>query len=238
MKTIIALGDLHVPHHSPEAWRVALRVVEDLEPDVVALMGDMIDFYQVSRFQKLPSRQFQLQDDIDIAYDLMGQVRAAAPRARIFFTEGNHEDRLQRYLLTRAPELYCLRSMTVPQLLRLSDFNISYENKVNIDGVMFTHGHIVRKYSGYTAKAMAEEYGTVIFGHTHRLGIYYKRDGRGEVTAVENGCLCELSPEYITGVANWQQGFTVITTDRDQPAQFEQAKITDGKTMFRGRSWR
>jgi len=237
LKTIAALGDLHVPHHSQEAWDVSLKVVEDLQPDIIALMGDMIDFYQVSRYLKDPSRQFQLQDDIDLTYEAIAQVREAAPRARIHYIEGNHEDRLKRYLLTRAPELYCLRAITVPELLRLSDFNITYDTSVDVDGVNLTHGHIVRKYSGYTAKAMAEEYGTVVFGHTHRLGIYHKRDGRGEVTAVENGCLCQLNPEYITGVANWQQGFTVITTDGDR-SHFEQAKITEGKTIFRGRRWR
>jgi len=102
---------------------------------------------------------------------------------------------------------------------------------------MFTHGHVVRKHSAYTARAMAEEFGTVTFGHTHRLGMHYKRDGRGSIVATENGCLCAMDPEYISGIANWQQGFTIIT-QIDGMSSYEQVNIIDGKAIFRGRKWK
>jgi len=66
----------------------------------------------------------------------------------------------------------------------------------------------VRGKAGYSARALYEKRGTsVIMGHTHRLSQASHRNALGQHTMIENGCLCDLSPEY--GVEpDWTQGFT------------------------------
>jgi hypothetical protein len=76
-----------------------------------------------------------------------------------------------------------------------------------------THGHIARKHSGYTAKGMLDTYGVSgISGHTHRAGTHYLKDESvgqaGAKVWYENGCLCDLDPEYCTS-PNWQHLISV-----------------------------
>ncbi|MCA8938790.1 MAG: hypothetical protein KDB07_03230, partial [Planctomycetes bacterium] len=47
-----------------------------------------------------------------------------------------------------------------------------------------------------------------ISGHTHRLGIHYRTTLAGTKFWIENGCLCNLDPDYTHGQPDWQHGFT------------------------------
>lgn len=238
MTVTVAIGDVHIPYEDRTAIECAFSIIRSIQPDNVVLIGDIIDFYTVSKYAKDPTRINTLQEEIDQTYQFLSEVRDVAPKARIIYMEGNHEDRLNRFLMTKAPELYCLRFMQVARLLRLNDFKMEYNDGHEVIGdTTFTHGHIVRKHSAYSARAMAEEYGTVLFGHTHRLGMHHKRDGRGDMIAIENGCLCELDPGYVKGIADWQQGFTVITYIDDHSA-YEQVRIYNGQAIFRGKKWK
>jgi hypothetical protein len=79
--------------------------------------------------------------------------------------------------------------------------------------LVITHGKYVSRHSGQSAKRTLEWLGrSCIVGHTHRLGNHLvTQDGviRG---AWENGCLCQLEPEYDDS-PNWQQGFSIVKVD-------------------------
>ena len=99
---------------------------------------------------------------------------------------------------------------------------------------MVTHGDLVLKHSGQSAKAHFEKYGTsILHGHTHRLGIYYKRDVRGIHAAYENGCLCRLDPEYAIH-PNWHHGFSMVQVEEGGFFYVEQIPILNRKTLFYG----
>lgn len=235
-QTIAVIGDIHCPYHDPRAVKIAVKILKDLEPHRVILIGDVVDFYSISRYDKKPNRINDLQSDCDQTHDLLTEIVSASTRSKYEYIEGNHENRLSRFLLTKAPELWSLRVLSVPELLRLGELGIEYKHETRVGNMTATHGHFARNHSGYTARAMAEGYGTVIFGHTHRLGAHYRRDGRGEIAAFENGCLCGLTPEFITGVADWQHGFSIITEHNGATA-VEQVHILDGQAFFRGKRW-
>lgn len=59
------LSDFHCPHHDEHTLEILLKFLEWFEPDTVFLVGDFLDFYQISRFDKNPERVGQLQDDLD-----------------------------------------------------------------------------------------------------------------------------------------------------------------------------
>ena len=72
------------------------------------------------------------------------------------------------------------------------------------------HGHVVRQNSAYSAKAMLDKrHMSGITGHTHRLGVCHQTTQGTNNYWVENGCLCELNPEYMHGYPDWQHGFSV-----------------------------
>jgi hypothetical protein len=204
------LADPHAPYHDEEAYSVALAFLRVFQPDRTWLLGDFLDFYQLSRFDKNPSRALELQGDIDAAHGLLARVREAVPNSRTTLIRGNHEDRLRRFLWTRAAELSGLRALDVPTLLGLPDLEIEYveSGQIRVADFVIKHGDIVRARAGNTANGELDRAGlSGVSGHTHRLGQVFRRTLSGSTTWIEAGCLCDLQPEYLMGnVADWQHG--------------------------------
>lgn len=123
--------------------------------------------------------------------------------------------RLERYL-KKHPELYSLDALKLPNLLDLKKYNIEYSDKgIKLGSLKIIHGDIVRKYSGYSARAEMEKHDcSGISGHVHRLAIYYKRTPTRDLMWAESGCLCNLNPEYIDS-PSWNQGFLYGYVEKD-----------------------
>lgn len=212
------VSDVHVPYHDPSAWQLFLNIVEVVKPTKINYGGDLLDCYQLSMFDKDPERMKDgsFQEDLDQWFHMARQVQRVVPVGCEFeFVPGNHENRLRRYFM-RNPELYGLRALELPALMRLEELGIHYhEAEIEvIPGLLLVkHGEVVRKDSAYSAKGELEreKYAiSTITGHTHRLGTHYARTRLRVVKAHENGCLCNLNPEYVTN-PNWQQGLTMTT---------------------------
>jgi hypothetical protein len=208
---VLKMSDWHVPFEDAKAVRVALDFAKHLEPDIL-IIDEVMDWYQVSRFDKDPKRLIRLQEDLDKTIYWLGETRKACPKARIIMVESNHDTRLVRFKRSMAPALESLRNLTVPCLLELGKFNIEYRKDFVFRDVLFKHGDIVRKSSGYTAKGEFEREGcSGVSGHTHRLGMHFVTLRGGKYVWMEGGCLCKTTGvEYIKGVANWQQGISAF----------------------------
>lgn len=217
-QSVLVLSDLHIPHHDPAAWALAMAVVRYVRPTRVILNGDMLDFYLLSAYDRDPDRYAdgKLQEELDQWRRLARELRVmAGDGCLIEYLPGNHEDRLRRYLW-RHSELHGLRALELPVLMGLDEFGIGYsEYEIEIvpGRLNARHGRVVRKNSAASARAELEHERfavSVITGHTHRLGETYVRTRRGLVKALENGCLCNLEPEYVRH-PDWQLGLTLVT---------------------------
>jgi len=205
------LSDTHFPFEDKAAWAVTLKTIRKLQPAIIWLGGDIMDMYKVSHWEKDPRRKESLQDELNYTFERLSEVRAAAPNARIFFKEGNHETRLTRYLNSRAKELRSLKALELPELLSLSDLDIEWIgnfNKYKIGGLWHIHGNEIygrnpwQKYNRLGVSA--------IYGHHHERAVYYHRTYTDTVNEIwANPCLCDLEPDY-DHHPNWSQGFTVI----------------------------
>ena len=207
---VVWLPDIHAPFVDNDALQVALAFIRVFKPHVVFLIGDVVDMYQVSSFDKDPERRFKLWEDLTCGYLILKRIRKACGDVPIYYIEGNHEARMQRYLWRQAPELSGFPSLQLPKLLNLDEMNIKYveEGSMLWHGLLVKHGNMVRSKSGYTATGEMEKAGiSGISGHTHRLSQVYKRNYASTKTWVECGCLCDLNPEYANGnVMDWQSG--------------------------------
>jgi len=204
------------------------------KPDRLYLNGDIHDFYQVSQFAKDPARLDTFQKEINECKSLLCALKKTC-NPEIHYIQGNHEKRLQKFLWKKSPQLACLDSLQVPSLLGLNDLGIKYHKKgVNLGDLYITHGSIVRKHAGYTAKAEFEKNGcSGISGHTHRDGKYSVRNRSGSFAWWENYCVCELDAEYIDGIANWSQGWSMVTTIGKRP-YVEQVCVLGDKYIYNG----
>lgn len=211
-KIAVVLSDLHVPFHSRSALAICLEYMRDIQPDTIILNGDLIDFYDVSRFLKDPLRIDTLQSELDETRALLNLIRNDHPKAEIYFNRGNHCERLEKFLMTNATALASLRCLSLDELLGLSDNNIVYsDTSVHIGNLEVTHGEVARKLPGSSARGHYERTNSsVLIGHVHKLNVTRQRNKWGVQTLAEGGCLCQLQPEYDRMLTNWQQGFSVV----------------------------
>ena len=248
-KTAIVLPDVHVPYHDKDAVNLMLKVAKDIKPDTIVQVGDFVDFYAVSHYKKDPDRSTgtALQDELDQARDLLAELTAIAPTTII---EGNHEQRLTKYLYEKAPGLCGLRELTVSKLLGIDNKKSFYKKKggVFLGKLLVLHGNEVSErgvaYSSGTCRKGVEKLNmSVMHGHIHRLGSYYVTSkGQGTQSGYEIGCLCQKDVEYMD-FSNWQTGFALVTyrNDGDKAFNVELVEIQDtgkGRRCFvRGKEY-
>jgi len=211
------IPDLHCPFHDPAAVELLIKIIRYKKPERIVFLGDAVDFYGLSSFDKDPQRKNSklVDEDLEAWHQVAGAIQKAAPNAERYFVVGNHEDRLRRYVWKNAPALSKL--VGLQDAMNFDDLGIKFMGKsFKMDGIMFTHGSLVRPHSSYTAKAEHDKHGcSGLSAHTHRLGKFNRRMDRGLESWHECGCLCGLDPEYAFAV-NWQQGFGVFTTFKNR----------------------
>ena len=215
MERIIKMSDFHVPFQDPEAIKPAFDFVGEMQPEQLVI-DEVIDFYSISKFCKDPKRKLNLQKDLDSAAKILKRIRCILPNTRIIMVESNHDERLTKYLNSKAEELSQLRALKFESLMGLKALEIEYKVDYIHKHVLFKHGDMVKTRSGDTANAeLSKEGVSGVTGHTHRLAMIYKTLRGGAFVWVEGGCLCKIKNiEYIDGTANWQQGISMFTFER------------------------
>ena len=208
-----------------KAVQLGLQIAEDFSPDVRITGSDGVDFYSLSSFDKNPDRINSLQMELDSWAATQRSWLSAAPEATNYFLIGNHEDRLRRWLW-KHPELYSLECLSIENMFQFEKLKITMADRGGLeqmfgDKLLITHGSMVRKYSGYTARGELEARRyqvNIMTGHTHRGGRFCTTTPNGIVEALECYCLCSLYPEYKAN-PDWQNGI-VLATVQDY-VQFE-----------------
>lgn len=216
MKTSIVAGDFHIPYHDKMAVRRFLADVKAISPHRIILNGDVLDCASFSVFRKEPSTSLFKEELAETRTFL--KTLCKATQGRITYLSGNHEQRLAKRILELIPGLY--GSVCLEEMLGLDGLGIEYvttlkpDNYMEADGVLVGHFSLARKKAGYTAHALVEKYGqSVVQGHTHRLGLNYRRVGDRQLFGVESGCLCSLDPPYAS-MPDWTHGYVVLDGGR------------------------
>lgn len=233
---IVFMTCLHIPFHDPKLLALFFVFLKYFKPDRLFILGDFLDWYQVSSFNKDPKRVGHLQEDLDKAGMILDELANFV--SKIEFLDGNHEYRLTRYLRNN-PEFYGLRCLSVPALLNLGKRGIKHHEYMDppmkYHGFQIHHGSVVRKWSGWTAKAHWEKFGGCgIIGHSHRGGNFLKRTSEEICGWYENMCLCQLEPEYLD-FADWVQGWSIAYFTKKDLFHLEQIPIIKHEFLFQGK---
>jgi len=124
--TMVIASDFHGPFTDRFALSVLLDTIERVQPDIVVLNGDIVEFEAVNRWTKGPNKLHSIQEDVDFAVDeILRPIRLAAPHAQIDYITGNHEYNICRYLAEQAPGLASLRCLSFGELFKLTELNIN-----------------------------------------------------------------------------------------------------------------
>lgn len=200
-----------VSTHDTEAIDLSLILLESIQPDLVVLVGDNLDLPEMGKYRLSPAFGRTTQASIDYATELMFRIRAHAPKARIVWLAGNHEERLVNYMLDNAVAAFALRQgsrpdgwpvLSIQHLCRLDEMGVEYLEGYPANSFWINerleviHGNKV-KSSGSTAhEYLRDRKSSVIYGHIHRREwaehTFVKWDGPKTIMAASPGTLAKV----------------------------------------------
>jgi len=233
------ISDLQVPFHDPKAIDVCFNHLTKESIDTLFINGDLVDFYQLSDFQKDP-RVRKFDEEHEAIIEMLAYIRKSFPDLVIYYNlDANHEFRYERYMRTKAPELLGLKLFEIEDILKLNAFDI--KPLKNLDHVKFGHLPIIhgdttfRRGSGVSpAKTLYDRVKqSAIASHVHRTSEYTtKNQFDNEVfTCWTTGHLMHPNVEYCKHVDAYNQGFAILEKDKTGDFSVSNKRIIKGKVF-------
>lgn len=247
--THLAIGDCHV-QQADDLVRFTLlnKLIKQRRPDKIIFIGDLIEMDSLSSFAKPGSKEKEnkrLQQELHQARLAIQITLRSLPKKynpEIYFCEGNHEYRLQRFY-DENPIFENLISL--PHWLEntLGSRNatwIPYGRYANVDGVFYTHipfrnGYPIASVVNTTGAALQLVDSSVVFGHTHRLEAKQAlRVGTFKlITALNIGCYFEHVPKYVEkSNPHWWRGVVLLTVYSPGQFDYETISLTQLKALY------
>lgn len=231
----LILSDVHFPFHDAQALELALQYGSDRKPTLILLNGDLVDHYALSRWEMNPKlRDFV--GEVKATKFFLAGLRKRFPKARIILKHGNHEERWEKYLRLKAPDLLGLPDFEWENVYGLDDYRIemvSQKRPIRLGELNVIHGHEyvfnisnpVNPARGMYLRAKAH----VLGGHFHQSSQHSERSLEQKVvSAWSTGCLCDLHPEY-RPLNPWGHGFAFVETGKSGSFKVDNVRIIDGK---------
>ncbi len=223
IKKWIIVSDLQIPYEDVRSLAAVEKYMAAHRWDGLIYIGDLLDFDAISSFNiGSPglTEGKRLSADFSRASKMIDRhiklVRGKHNKdAKIVYLEGNHEERVERFL-NAFPAFKGYFS--VPKALDLAAKDIEWVPAwstgatYKVGKATFLHGNYTNQY--HPAK-MAAKYGdSVFYGHTHDMMSHAVANHLhpDKVHVGQSiGCLCERDQAYMKGKpSNWQQGFMVL----------------------------
>lgn len=181
LKRVLFIPDTHAEYHDVRAWKLMMKAMRHWRPDEIVILGDFLDCYPVSRYTKDPKRSQSLEPMFKAGNALLDELDELGPKSKYFFL-GNHEQRLNDYIASNAPQLDGF--VTVERELRLKPrgYRVTqYSDHLQIGKVYVSHD-AGKSIAGRTAahKAMDIFQHSIITGHSHRMCYLVEANGTGE----------------------------------------------------------
>lgn len=246
------------PFHDRRAWDICLQVAHTAKPDIIILLGDMLDLPDwTDKFLKSPEFYFTTQPAINELYWWITQLRETG--AQIIYIEGNHEFRLTRAVMTNLISAYNVKpanapensdpTMSIPHLLGLSELGVEYHGSypngeywLN-DNLRCSHGTIARTGNADSVKAILRDArNSEIVGHIHRheyaVKTVHPRKGAKSYVAYSVGTIARIDAGTVPATKSkndWQQAFGIVDyEDGNGLFNITPHSISDGMTVHDG----
>ena len=248
MINVLAIGDSHVSANDNDLERFSTvsQHIRKTKPEVIVLMGDFLTLDCVSAWDKnkrlrMEGRRYAadiaagnrglniLFNDMDALQKKQAKNKKKQYNPSIYYLQGNHEERLDRYLEV---DPTFQGHVSVENDLNLKARGITwvpYRTYLDVDGVGFTHiPHSAMGPIGSSGlqvsvckKALQYVDGDVVFGHTHKLEVGHRTLTRGRQSMAINvgNMLSKQGEEYMQGkLSDWWSGVVDITIDNNHIA--------------------
>jgi predicted phosphodiesterase len=233
---ILLLSDIHIPYHNIQAITLAMDYGKQHNVNTIFINGDLIDFATISKFERDWSKR-SVRQEFESAKEFIISLRGTFPEASIYWLKGNHDIRWEKFLMSKAPEIWDDEYFKLEQRLQLNQQKITIiddKTLVKFGKLSVTHGHHLFKGMFLPVNPARGAYlkakQSIIAGHLHRASHNPEITLDGEVISCwTTGCLCETRPDYSPLVSNSQHGFAHVTTSKDGNYNVLNLQIIKGK---------
>ena len=123
LKNLLVLSDIHLPYHHIKACDEAIDYGIQKKIDTILLNGDILDCYQLSKFNPDP-RYRKFGEEIIAFQQFIKVLQKAFPKVRIYYKLGNHEERYEKIMIQR-----CAEFLSVPKF--------EFENVLGVRNLAF-----------------------------------------------------------------------------------------------------
>ncbi len=232
----LILSDTHMPYHDKRTIMEAVGEAKRVGATGILLNGDILDCYQLSSHFKEPDKG-RFKEEIEVGKAFLDWLRAQFPKARIVFKEGNHDERLRRYLAERAPALFGIDEVDLRNILGLANRGIEWvgdKRVIQLGKLPVVHGHEFRGGGGVNPARwlFLRAVSTALCGHFHRTSEHNEQGLDMRLHGVWSvGCACFLYPQYDPN-NKWNHGYALADVAADGTFQITNRKILrDGRLV-------
>lgn len=236
MDISVAFSDTHIPYHDKLSYSAMLDAFTDLNPNQILIGGDFLDCHNIGRWGKNLNIEETLQEEIEAGIAELCLLRKKFPRSKVVYLFGNHEQRLEKYIMRKCGELW--KMLELQRLLCLKEIGIDYipygpSQRYTVGTYTIKHA-----FTGAVSTAAQRAGCNLIFGHSHKLGESRFTSLNGaEYHAINSGHLCDISNQafaYLENYHQWQQGFVVIE-ENNGICTAKSISIKDHKFILNGK---
>lgn len=235
---VLLIPDCHIPYHDQKAFTVMLKAAEVFKPDTIIILGDWMDFYCLSEFDKHPGRASQLDQELQVGNECLTLLDRLGATKKVYIA-GNHEDRLDRYLARRAPEFHGMVKLEETLKLRERGWQfVPYKQHYKLGEIYLTHdtGRAGR-YAAY--QSMTDVGDNTVIGHTHRLSYVIEGNAKGKAhVGAMFGWLGDFEKvDYMHSIRakrDWAHGFGVGYVEPNGVVHLRPIPIVEGACVIDG----
>ena len=223
LKNIGIMNDIHIPFHNLSALEEAINYFIIKKVDGILLNGDVLDCYQLSKFQPDP-RKRKFAEEILAFQQFIKSLRDNVTK-NIFFKLGNHCERYERIMIQRSPEFLDIAKFDFENVLGCNELGVTVikdQRIVYVGNLPVLHGHeIGMKYANVNpARTLfLKTYKSSLCGHLHRSSEHNEQSLDGKIISCWSvGHLGDSHPLY-RRINNWNHG--VARIEKDENGDFE-----------------
>jgi len=249
----VIVPDSHGCFVDQSAASAMLADIAMLKPSSIILLGDHLDcggfLAEHHTWGYVAETDYTFEDDCQATNQFLDALQSAAPQATIEYLEGNHERRIEKWIVTDVLKKGKGSSSSVKTLNALFSTETVLQlekRKIPIykqgqwydgchvpgtilrDNCYFTHGQFTNKSAA--AAHLAKYNSNIWFGHTHRMDLATKRTvASGPIGAWNPGCLCQLQPFWMhQNLTDWVNGYGIQLVQKGLGHLNLQIPIIDG----------
>ncbi len=222
----LVISDLHDIELDPFTWATFVDTARQMQPDFIALGGDIHDLPNFSKYAIDP-RKFGIKARFDfVKIHVLGALRAACPDAQIDFIVGNHDLRVLKVLAEQTPNMRVILSdvlgLSLADIFGLDDYDVNLVAKLDL--AAFSENdmkdELRENYKVYYDSYVVHHYKDTGMGISGSSGHVHRPEmvtavtiPMGSISWVTLGCGKNTRTEYVAGANKWTNGWNIVYID-------------------------